>query len=406
MNVKLKIPNRKGHELHALLELPANQKPNRYAIFSHCFACSSNMTAVRNITRTLTNYGFGVIRFDFTGLGRSQGEFAESHFSANVNDIIDVHNYIKETYKAPELLIGHSLGGSASIMAASRIQDIKAVATIGSPSNIEHTKKQFESGLEDVKSYGKAEVELGGRPFIIDSDFVEDFSNTDLLDVTKKLRKPILIMHSPQDRIVKPDHAHNLFVAAFHPKSFVTLDGADHLLTNKNDSMYIGNVIGAWVERYFEPMENKMLEPEGEQLVAHLDLTENNFTTQMQTKHHNMIADEPGSVGGDNYGPGPYDYLTAAIASCTAMTVKLYAERKEWDLREVYVYITHSKKHTDELQGDFENPGRIDHINKKLKFIGDLTTEQKEKLKDIASRCPVHKTVASEVHFDTEVLAE
>lgn len=303
MNTKLKITNKKGHELHALLELPANQKPNRYAIFSHCFACSSNMQAVRNITRTLTNYGFGVVRFDFTGLGRSQGQFAESHFSANVNDIIDVHNYIKEHYKAPELLIGHSLGGAASIMAASRIDDIKAIATIGAPSTTQNTKQHFESAIEDVKFHGESEVNIGGRPFVIDTEFIEDFDKTDLLEVVKKLKKPILIMHSPQDRVVKADHAHHLFVAAFHPKSFVTLDGADHLLTDPEDSIYIGNVIGAWVQRYFKSQENVMLEPEGEQLVAHLDLVENNFTTQMQTKHHTMIADEPGSVGGDNFGP-------------------------------------------------------------------------------------------------------
>ncbi|WP_241507244.1 bifunctional alpha/beta hydrolase/OsmC family protein [Aquimarina sediminis] len=405
MNTKLKIKNRKGYELHALLELPVNQKPNRYAIFSHCFTCSSNMTAVRNITRTLTNYGFGVVRFDFTGLGRSQGEFTESYFSANVNDIIDVHQYIKNNYDAPELLIGHSLGGSASIMAASRIDDIKAVVSIGAPSDVEHTKKQFLSAIDDVNFHGETEVNIGGRPFAINSEFVEDFTNTDLLSVTKNLKKPILILHSPQDKIVNADHAHRLFIAAFHPKSFVSLDGADHLLNNSDDSIYVGNVIGAWVERYFEKRKNIMLEPEGEQLVAHLDLTENNFTTQMQTREHSMIADEPGSIGGDNFGPGPYNYLVAAIASCTAMTVKLYAERKQWNLKEIYVYISHSRKHTDELQGDFEKMGRIDHIHKKLKFIGDLTQEQKEKLKHIASRCPVHKTVESEVLFDSQLIA-
>ncbi|MEX0273879.1 MAG: alpha/beta hydrolase family protein, partial [Flavobacteriaceae bacterium] len=284
MNTKLKIKNRKGHELHSLLELPANQKPQRYAIFSHCFACSSNMIAVRNITRTLTNHGFGVVRFDFTGLGRSQGAFAESYFSANVNDIIDVHNFMKEHYKAPELLIGHSLGGAASIMAAARLDEVGAVATIGTPSDIEHTKKHFAEGVQDVWTQGEAEVQLGGRPFVINAEFVQDFDNVDLLGVTKSLRKPLLIMHSPQDRIVGTDHAHRLFVAAFHPKSFVTLDGADHLLSNQDDSIYVGNVIGAWVQRYFDQQENKMLEPQGEQLVAHLDLIENNFTTQMQTK--------------------------------------------------------------------------------------------------------------------------
>ena len=405
MNTKLKIINRKGNELHALLELPANQKPNKYAIFAHCFTCSSSLDAVRNISRALTNFGFGVVRFDFTGLGRSTGEFAESHFSGNVNDLLDVHLYIKENYMAPSLLIGHSLGGSASIVASSKLDDIKAVASIGTPSDVEYVKNHLVSHqLKEVEKLGEIEINIGGRPFKIDKEFVEDFSKTDLLEVTKNLKKPLLIMHSPQDRIVKADHAHNLFVAAYHPKSFVSLDGADHLLTEKKDSVYTGNVIGAWVERYFPEEENEMLSTEGEQLVAHLDLTKDNFTTQLQTNKHSFIADEPGSVGGDDFGPSPYEYLNASIATCTAMTLKLYAQRKKWDLKEVFVYISHSRKHSDELMIDVEKPGYLDQISKRLKFVGDLDDKQKQRLKEIASKCPVHKTVANEVIFDTKII--
>lgn len=399
------IKNRKGHELHALLELPANQKPIRYAIFAHCFTCSSSLEAVRNISRALTNFGFGVVRFDFTGLGRSDGEFSESHFSSNVSDLLDVHLYIKEMYMAPSLLVGHSLGGAACIVAASKLNDIKAIASIGAPSDIEYVKSHlFSHQLEQVKNLGEIEINIGGRPFKIDKEFVEDFGKTDLLEVTKNLKKPLLIMHSPQDRIVKADHAHNLFVAAYHPKSFVSLDGADHLLTEKKDSVYTGNVIGAWVERYFPEQENEMLSTEGEQLVAHLDLTKDNFTTQLQTNKHTFIADEPGSVGGDDFGPSPYEYLNASIATCTAMTLKLYAQRKKWDLKEVFVYISHARKHSDELMIDVEKPGYLDQISKRLKFVGDLDDKQKQRLKEIASKCPVHKTVASEVIFDTKII--
>ncbi|APD07560.1 hypothetical protein UJ101_02057 [Flavobacteriaceae bacterium UJ101] len=401
---KLKITNRKGYDLFAHLELPANQKSNEYAIFAHCFTCSSTLSAVKNISRTLTSHGFGVLRFDFTGLGRSEGAFSESHFSGNIEDLLDVHTYMKEHYKAPSLLVGHSLGGAASIVAASKLEEIKAVATIGAPSDIEHTKEHFSHQIEEIESKGAIEVNIGGRPFVINNDFVKGFSETNVLEVVKNLRKPLLIMHSPQDSIVEVQHAQNLFVSAFHPKSFVTLDGADHLLTNSEDSLYVGDVIGAWVQRYFDKEENTMLEPNGEQLVGHLNLKEDHFTTQLQTKNHTLIADEPSSIGGDDFGPSPYEYLSASIAACTTMTLKLYAERKKWDLEEVYVYISHSKKHSDELNIDIEKPGRIDYITKKLKFVGNLDETQKQKLKEIASKCPVHRTVASEVIFDTTLL--
>lgn len=401
---RLKIVNKKGYKLQAYLELPANQKPNYYAIFAHCFTCNSSLNAVKHISRALTSHGFGVVRFDFTGLGRSEGDFAESHFSSNVDDLIAVSNYLKEHYDTPSLLVGHSLGGAAVLVAASKLPNIKAVATIGAPSAVSHVKHLFSHGIEKVKAQGHAEVNIGGRPFKIDEDFISDFDKTDLPGIVKSLRKPLLILHSPIDTIVGIKNAEELYVNAHHPKSFVTLDNADHLLSNIKDSMYAGDMIGCWVKRYFEPQEHKMLDTTGEQIVAHLNLVEDNFTTSIQTAKHDFIADEPSSVGGDDFGPSPYDFLSAGLAACTVMTLKMYAQRKKWDLQEVYAYVTYSKKHSDDLISNSEQKTRIDHLSKKLVFVGDLDDTQKRRLKEIASRCPVHKTLQNEVFIETELV--
>ena len=401
-STKLEIQNNKGYKLQAYFELPANQKPSYYAIFAHCFTCTSTLNAVKNISRALTNHGFAVVRFDFTGLGKSEGEFADSHFSANVSDLLAVNTYLEENYKAPSLLVGHSLGGAAVITAASKLENIKAVATIGAPATVNHVTKLFSHGLDDVQQKGDVTVNIGGRPFKINQEFVDDFSETNLPEITKNLRKPLLIMHAPFDAIVGIENAEKLYQNAHHPKSFISLDGADHLLSNSRDSMYVGNMIGNWVERFFDSQENTMLDTEGEQLVAHLNLRDDNFTTSIQTKKHAFIADEPDSVGGDDFGPSPYDYLSAGLAACTVMTLKLYAERKKWDLQEVYAYITYSKKHSDDLMLNMDKPKRMDHLKKRLKFVGNLNEDQKNRLQEIASKCPVHKTLQSEVIIETE----
>ncbi|WP_417876293.1 alpha/beta fold hydrolase [Winogradskyella sediminis] len=403
-STKLKIKNRKGITLNANLELPANQKPNYYAIFAHCFTCSSSLSAVRNVSRALTQNGFAVLRFDFTGLGRSEGEFADSHFSANVDDLLDVHKFMEEHYQAPSLLVGHSLGGAAVLVAASKLEIVKAVATVGAPSTVNHVKHLFSHQVEESEEKGDIEVNIGGRPFVINQDFVEAFDNTDLPAIVKDLRKPLLIMHAPFDKIVGIENAEQLYKKAHHPKSFITLDNADHLLTKEEDSQYVGHMIGTWAMRYFPKVKNIILDTEGEQLVGHLNSVEDNFTTSIQTANHTFIADEPASVGGNDFGPSPYEYLNAALAACTVMTLKMYAERKKWDLKEVFVYITHSRKHSEDMKDKSDKPKYLDHISKKLKFVGDLTSEQKDRLKSISSRCPVHKTLASEVIFETEIL--
>ena len=401
---KLEIQNSKGYILNAFLELPANQKPRQYAIFGHCFTCSGSFNAVKNISRELTKHGFAVLRFDFTGLGLSEGSFTESHFTANVKDLLDVHRFMKDNYAAPSLLVGHSLGGAAVLVAASKIDDVKAVATIGAPSNIEHVKKLFTYDNPDFEKQNVVEVNIGGRPFTIDKEFVQNFDQTDLPNIVHGLKKPFLILHSPQDTIVGINNAQELYHEAFHPKSFISLDNADHLLMNPVDSAYAGSVIGSWAERYFPITEPKKLHTEGEQVVGHLDLVENNFTTSIQTKKHSITADEPTSVGGDDFGPSPYELLNAGLAACTAMTLKMYAERKKIPLEEVYVYLSHSKKHSDDISQETGKAGYLDYIDKKLKFVGDLTNEQIEKLKEISSKCPVHKTLVNGVVIKTEVI--
>ena len=401
--VRLEIENRKGLKLQAYLELPANQKPNHFAIFAHCFSCNSNFNAVKNISRSLSNHGFGVLRFDFTGLGRSEGEFAESHFSANVEDLLDVSTFLEKNYKAPSLLVGHSLGGAAVIVAASKLENVKAVATVGAPATVGHVTHLFSHGIDDIPEKGEVEVKIGGRPFKINQEFVNDFSKTDLPEIIKDLRKPLLVMHAPFDKVVGIENAHEIYHNAIHPKSFVSLDDADHLLSRPKDSIYVGKMIGTWVERYFEQEENKMISTEGEQLVGHLNLLEDNFTTSIQTKKHSFIADEPESVGGNDFGPSPYDFLSAGLAACTVMTLKMYAERKKWDLQEVFVYITYSKKHSDDLDIAVDTPTRFDHLKKKLKFIGNLDEKQRQRLKEIAAKCPVHKTLQSKIIIETEL---
>jgi len=406
-NAGLKIINSRGYELNARLELPANQKPKDFAIFAHCFTCSSSLNAVRNISRSLTNHGFGVLRFDFTGLGRSEGTFAESHFSANINDLIDVHKYMSEHYKAPKLLVGHSLGGAAVLVAGSRIAEVEAVATIGAPSSSEHTTHHFSSQLKEMELKGNVQVNIGGRPFMINKEFLENFTNTNLISVVKSLKKPLLVLHAPFDKVVGVENAQEIFVNAFHPKSYVSLDNADHLLTKQKDSLYAGDVIGSWAQHYLSKKEDKNLNTKGEQLVGHLNLVEDNFTTSIKTNKHTLIADEPESVGGDDFGASPYELLNAGLAACTAMTLKMYAQRKKWDLQEVFVYVTHSKKHVQDMNEESGNtkPAFLDHISKKLKFVGNLDEEQKNRLKEIASRCPVHRTLLGQVEIETTIEA-
>jgi putative redox protein len=403
--IELQIKNRNDQSLAAHLITPVNGQINNIAVFAHCFTCSSSLAVVRNISVELTSQGISVLNFDFTGLGHSDGDFSETTFSNNISDIVDVNEYLIQNYIAPTILIGHSLGGAAVIIAANLLPNIQAVVAISAPSYVKHVTKHFDDAEDEIKKNGEAILKIGGRPFKIKKQFIDDLEKHQLEEEVKKLRRPLLIMHSPQDLVVGIENAASLYHKAIHPKSFISLDGADHLITNKNDAFYVAEVISSWVKRYVEikKVEIEIKDTQGEQvLVYHETIVP--FTNHIYTKTHHIYGDEPINFGGDDLGLSPYELLNAAIGSCTVLTLKLYAQRKQWNLKEVFVYLSYYKKHASELNLDIEEMGQLDHITKKIKLVGNLTEEQKNKLKEIASKCPVHKTVANKVHFNTEII--
>jgi len=399
---KVTFQNQEGQTLSGRLELPANQHPHNFALFAHCFTCNKNLSAIRNISRSLISKGFGVLRFDFTGLGESDGDFEDTNFSGNVEDLIAASDYLTEHHMSPTLLIGHSLGGAAAIFAGGQIPSVNAIATIGAPSNPKHVQHLLRSSLEEIRENGMATVNLGGRNFTIKQHFLEDLETKSLPDVAKSLRKALLVMHSPQDETVGIKNAEEIYIAAHHPKSFVSLDGADHLLMRKEDSMYVGNVIASWAERY-------VTIPETEQVATSHDVVASlsgdaAFLTQMKVGNHYMIADEPERIGGNDFGPTPYELLSAGLAACTAMTVQMYARRKKWDVQNIEVHISYDKRHSVDCQ-DCEDPtAKIDTFNKFIKLEGDLDEKQKARILQIADKCPVHKTLHSETQTITTLL--
>jgi len=399
---KVSFVNSNGYSLAARMELPADQHPHNFAIFAHVFTGNKNLSATRHISRALTLSGFGVLRFDFTGLGDSEGDFADTTFTSNVEDLIAAAEFLTNDYKAPTLIVGHSLGGAASIFAASRLDSVKAVATIGAPSEPEHVSHLLESSIEDIQKNGEALVSVGGRKFTIKKQFLDDLASKNMFKILSEMRKALVVLHSPQDAIVEIENAARIFHAAHHPKSFVTLDGADHMLSRKNDAVYAGNLIAAWANRYITLPDKAILET-GEQVMARLEDVDI-FTTEIKAGKHGLIADEPLDVGGDDFGPSPYELLSASLASCTAMTIQMYAKRKGWDLKEVEVHISHGKKYMTDCDTCEEKGARIDHFNRLIEFEGNLTSEQINRLMEIANKCPVHRTLHAETKISTEIL--
>jgi len=399
---KVTFQNKEGQNLVGRLELPIDQHPHNFAIFAHCFTCNKNLSAVKNIGKALTSKGFAVLRFDFTGLGESEGDFADTNFSGNVEDLIAASDYLKENHQAPTLLVGHSLGGAAVIFAASEIESIKAVATIGAPSSPNHVTHLLKSGIDEINTSGKAVVNLSGRDFTIKKQFIEDIQNKSLPDTAKKLRKPLIVLHSPQDTTVGIKNAEEIYVAAHHPKSFVSLDGADHLLMNRQDSAYAGEVIAGWAQRYVEiPNESNLKSKH--QVVASLD-AEDGFTTTMKVGNHAMTADEPTSFGGNDFGPSPYELVSAGLSACTAMTVQMYVRRKGWPLENIEVHTSYSKTHAEDCENCEENSAKIDTFHREIKLTGDLDEKQIVRILQIADKCPVHKTLHNETQVITKLI--
>lgn len=398
---KISFQNSEGHLLAARLELPADQHPHSFAIFAHCFTCNKNLSAVRNISRSLNQSGIGVLRFDFTGLGESEGDFADTNFSSNVEDLVFAAKFLEENYMAPNLVIGHSLGGAAAIFAASKIDSILAVATIGAPSDPAHVSHLLSSGIDTIEKEGVAEVQIGGRPFMIKKQFLEDLRSGSLSETVKNMRKPILVMHSPQDMTVEIENAANIYHAAHHPKSFISLDGADHLLSRAADSLYAGNVIANWVMRYIDTPEKDVLKSP-DRVVVQLG-KQDAFTTEIKAGKHQLIADEPESIGGNDFGPTPYDLLLSSLGACTAMTIKMYADRKQWDLQEVRVHLSHSKQHAEDIS-DVDGPAPlIDVIDRSIELEGNLDERQKARIMQIADKCPVHRTLHSDIIVNSKM---
>ncbi len=395
---KVTFTNRSGYQLSAKIDLPLKKSPFPFVLFAHVFTGSKNLTASKHISRALTMNGFGVMRFDFTGLGESEGDFSDTNFSSNVEDLQDAAAYLAEHYEAPSVIVGHSLGGAAAIFAAGKIPSIKAVVSVAAPSYPEHVTHLLSGKKEEIEKTGKAEVNIGGRKFCIKKQFLEDLQNQEHEPVIQNLQKGLLVMHSPQDRIVGIENAANIYKLARHPKSFITLDGADHMLSNKDDAFYAGSVITSWVKRYIEFPKKEILTTEKEVVVR---LEGEDFTTEIQADEHSIIADEPASVGGNDFGPSPYDLLNASLGACTAMTLKMYARRKNWDLQEVLVHLSYCKTSAyPEHKGEPEKSNsRIDRFEIELELLGDLDETQRARLLEIAGKCPVHRTIASPSQF-------
>lgn len=395
----IKFNNNEGATLSGKLELPVDGKPSHYAIFAHCFTCSKDLKAVRNITLALSQNGIGVLRFDFTGLGQSEGDFADTNFTSNVNDIAAAAAYLKEHYKAPSLLIGHSLGGTAVLMAGSQMDSIKAIATIGAPCEPEHVLHMLHQDIEKIREEGKATVRLAGRDFNIKSQFIEDLENQGMSKILKEMRgKALLVMHSPQDDTVHVQNARNIYEIAHHPKSFISLDGADHLLSSSKDSVYAGKLISSWVERYLPAKKKEKLSTK-EQVVARLD--EGPFLTEIAAGNHNIIADEPLSVGGNDLGPGPYELVAAGLGACTAMTIKMYVNRKGWPLEEVKVHLNYDNRYVEDCENCENEDRKIGRFERIVEIKGDLDEKQKQRIMQIANKCPVHKTLEQGVTIHT-----
>ena len=402
---RITFKNQRGFELSARIDLPLGRHPYPFVIFAHVFTGNKNLIAAKHISRALTLNGFGVLRFDFTGLGDSEGDFSKTNFSSNVEDLEAAADYVTEHYMAPAVIVGHSLGGIAAIFAAARIESIKAVVSIGAPSYPEHVTHLLQDKIDEIEKNGCARVQIGGRTFSIRKQFLDDLQAQEHVPIIENLGKALLVMHSPQDEIVGIKNAAEIYKLAQHPKSYVTLDGANHMLTNKDDAFYAGNVIASWVKRYIEFPKVEKLETDSQVVVR---LEGDDYTTEIQAEQHSIIADEPISVGGNDFGPSPYELLNASLGACTAMTLKMYARRKKWDLQEVKVHLSYEKTkvYSDHQANPDSKDGRIDRFELEIELIGDLDDEQKARLLEIANRCPVHKTISSPSVFATRLLGD
>ncbi len=396
---KLHFENPEGDALAARLDLPDGESPCAFALFAHCFTCSKDLRAVGAISRALNHHGIAVLRFDFTGLGESEGDFADTNFTSNVDDLVVAADFLAENYEPPRILVGHSLGGAAVLQAAHRLDSVQAVSTIGAPYDPEHVTRHLEDAVEDIKAKGEARITLAGRTFTIRKQFLDDLAATRMEETIRTLDRALLIFHSPIDQTVGVENAGRIFQAAKHPKSFVSLDDAHHLLTDRADAEYVGVVLGAWAEKYVDRSRSEPQKPER----AVTTRTGGAYRTDIQAGRHSLVGDEPEEVGGDDAGPTPYDLLLSALGSCTGMTLRMYADRKEWPLEETIVRLSHEKIHAKDCESCETEKEKIDHIEREIEVRGALTDTQRQRLLEIANKCPVHRTLHSEVKVQSSL---
>jgi len=408
---KVEFKNKQGQMLAGLLETPdATTEMESLAIFAHCFTCSKDIAAASRISRSLSAKGIAVFRFDFTGLGNSDGDFGNTNFTSNVEDLIAAANMLEENYIAPSLLIGHSLGGAAVLTAAHQLPSVKAISTIGSPATANHVRHLFTSAVPDLEEKGEARVRIGLREFNIKKQLLDDLNKNTSAEHIGNLKRPLLIFHSPIDNIVSIDEAAKIYKSAQHPKSFVSLDNADHLLTNRDDSEYVGATLAAWAQRYIGI--NKAEEEDSDEYNIQIDNPLNNpasnrpdvngsevvateldkkFLRGLYTKDHDVISDEPKNYGGQNLGPSPYNLLLMSIGSCTSMTLRMYANRKKLPVEDINVRLVYERLENEE------------RITRYLSFRGDITDQQRDRLLEIADRCPVHRTLENNPIITSEL---
>lgn len=404
---KITFTGSKGEILAARMDMPAGLI-RATAIFAHCFTCSKDILAAKRIAGELAAKGIAVLRFDFTGLGASEGDFANTNFSSNVGDLVLAADFLRQNYEAPSILVGHSLGGAAVLCAAARVAEVKAVATIGAPADAEHVIHNFGASLDEIERDGEATVSLAGRPFKIQKQFIEDVRTQSVEKHIGKMKAALMVLHSPIDQTVGIDNAAKIFTAAKHPKSFVSLDSADHLLSRQEDAAYAAEVIAAWASRFIGA-DKPVIDSDDWEGVLVAETGEGKFQNYVRSGDHRLLADEPTSVGGLNSGPSPYDYLAIALGACTSMTLRMYASFKKLDIGAVSVTVLHEKIHAADCEECAEEVvskgGKIDQFERRISIEGDVDPALHAKLLEIADKCPVHKTIEGKASVVTKIVA-